>query len=626
MVFGQIQLVNPNHTQGPSGHGAAAAGDAFSSFLSHAGTSATDQVQSPTPKPVLKASNLQKLGAKKVPEEQPLASTLAIAILQLTHQLTAQVGPSKGGSGNPAAEQPGAATTVGADKASPAPVSPGSTTDLAANAFTGAGANPAVPLANSLLAELQSPVQPIVEKSVVSGAGASAATATPAASDTKNISGISDTMFSKATDVSTTQTGSTTISGAAANATSESAGAVAADTSQTDQTAFLAARAILETTFPESAGAAPGPAQSSLPSQNSDITVSQDAISAMRLLPQAAADQSATEAATSTQMAAPTSNGAAIAACAGMVVAGTRLEVLPLDTGNVYARSKLPANKTTAGVPTTAVAQAKTPELNHRSDAATILQSAVPATDNSKAAAAYDASSGNSGAGASEKIQPGKLAHKALEADANSPTAMSAQGQPGPPAATNAPIPEGTVKSSDSVQTAQPSTIAPTQSNSTPAGTANTDAKVPDASPIQTSPATQVHSARIIQSGDQIEMRLGLRTETFGAVQVHTTVSNKQVDVSLGSERGDLRASLSPELPALQSTLQQHGMRLEQVRALAQLTGGQADVFSGSGNRHQASQRQEPGSEAGTANAHDPAQVQDEIVSADSGPGLSIRV
>src|SRR5207244_1530714 len=179
-----------------------------------------------------------------------LASTLAIAILQLTHQLTAQVGPSKGGSGNPAAEQPGAATTVGADKASATPAMAGSKTDLAANAFTGAGANPAVPLANSLLAELQSPEQTIAERSIVSGAGASA---TPATADTKNSGGIFDTMYSKATDVSTTQAGSTTISGptqvgadqggvsaqvpatAAASTTSESVGAASADTSQTDQ-------------------------------------------------------------------------------------------------------------------------------------------------------------------------------------------------------------------------------------------------------------------------------------------------------------------------------------------------------------------------------------------------------
>ena len=90
-----------------------------------------------------------------------------------------------------------------------------------------------------------------------------------------------------------------------------------------------------------------------------------------------------------------------------------------------------------------------------------------------------------------------------------------------------------------------------------------------DASPGPTSAdVAPVHAARFMPGGNESEMRVGLRTENFGAVQVHTTVSEKQVELALGSERGDLRSLITTDLPNLQATLQQHDLRLHELRSL----------------------------------------------------------
>ena len=101
-----------------------------------------------------------------------------------------------------------------------------------------------------------------------------------------------------------------------------------------------------------------------------------------------------------------------------------------------------------------------------------------------------------------------------------------------------------------------------------------------------TSTDTSVHAARMLQSEGRSEMRIGLRTEHFGAVQVHTSVSAGKVDVALGSERGDLKAFLAAELPALRDHLQTRGHHLQENRTPAQT----ADGYSGSSSGGHANQ------------------------------------
>lgn len=98
-----------------------------------------------------------------------------------------------------------------------------------------------------------------------------------------------------------------------------------------------------------------------------------------------------------------------------------------------------------------------------------------------------------------------------------------------------------------------------------------------------------IQSVRFIHAVTQSEMQIGLRMESFGAVQVRTTVSDRQVELALVSERGDLKGLMVSELPALQTALQQHDLRLQQFRGLGPGYTAQADVFSGG-----AGPRQEP--------------------------------
>jgi flagellar hook-length control protein FliK len=63
----------------------------------------------------------------------------------------------------------------------------------------------------------------------------------------------------------------------------------------------------------------------------------------------------------------------------------------------------------------------------------------------------------------------------------------------------------------------------------------------------------------------QAEMRIGLNTAEFGSVEVRTTVHANEVGLQIGSEKGDLRSLLTPELPGIASTLQQQDLRVTQV-------------------------------------------------------------
>ena len=60
-------------------------------------------------------------------------------------------------------------------------------------------------------------------------------------------------------------------------------------------------------------------------------------------------------------------------------------------------------------------------------------------------------------------------------------------------------------------------------------------------------------------------MRIGLNTAEFGSVEVRTSVRASDVGVQIGSEKGDLRSLLTPELPSIAHTLQQQDLRLTQV-------------------------------------------------------------
>jgi hypothetical protein len=93
-----------------------------------------------------------------------------------------------------------------------------------------------------------------------------------------------------------------------------------------------------------------------------------------------------------------------------------------------------------------------------------------------------------------------------------------------------------------------------------------------------------VVAARIVERIGAAEMHIGLRTQAFGTVDVHTAVRDTQLGLAVNSERGDLHGFLSPEVPTLQTTLRQHDLHFETIKFIQQ--GSSSSGFSGNADSH----------------------------------------
>jgi hypothetical protein len=71
--------------------------------------------------------------------------------------------------------------------------------------------------------------------------------------------------------------------------------------------------------------------------------------------------------------------------------------------------------------------------------------------------------------------------------------------------------------------------------------------------------------AQMVSHAAQSEMRIGMTTSAFGAVEVRTQVHANEVGLAIGSERGDLQSLLANEIPGLANRLQQQSLRLNPV-------------------------------------------------------------
>jgi hypothetical protein len=114
-----------------------------------------------------------------------------------------------------------------------------------------------------------------------------------------------------------------------------------------------------------------------------------------------------------------------------------------------------------------------------------------------------------------------------------------------------------------------------------------------------------VETARLVAGASQSEMHLGLQTQAFGNVEVHTVVRDSQVGLTVGSERGDLRSLLAPEVSGLQTTFRQQDLRFDNIRFLdssAATTAG----FSGGADSQPRSPSQQHSSPGGLFSIHGP--------------------
>jgi hypothetical protein len=92
-------------------------------------------------------------------------------------------------------------------------------------------------------------------------------------------------------------------------------------------------------------------------------------------------------------------------------------------------------------------------------------------------------------------------------------------------------------------------------------------------------------SARLIQNTAQSEMHIDLRSQTFGNVELHTTVRDSQVGVAVGSDKGDLRSFLTAEVPGLQTALRQQDLHFDNIQFLAPDTGTSGGLAGGTNSQ-----------------------------------------
>jgi hypothetical protein len=97
-----------------------------------------------------------------------------------------------------------------------------------------------------------------------------------------------------------------------------------------------------------------------------------------------------------------------------------------------------------------------------------------------------------------------------------------------------------------------------------PAADSPSPSSTPGEAPA-TVPASPVQIAQMVSHAAQSEMRIGLTTSAFGAIEVRTLVRANDVGLTIASEKGDLRAVLANEIPGLANRLQQQNLRLSQV-------------------------------------------------------------
>lgn len=140
------------------------------------------------------------------------------------------------------------------------------------------------------------------------------------------------------------------------------------------------------------------------------------------------------------------------------------------------------------------------------------------------------------------------------------PNAVSAPLSPASTPAVTTTIP---VTASSQSAAATPAQNPRSGSSPSPADPASFPRTANDLPPSVSSNPVQV--AQIVNRATQSEMRIGMNTQAFGSVEIHTVVHANEVGVQIGSEKGDLRSLLSNELPGIANNLQQQNLRLNQV-------------------------------------------------------------
>lgn len=123
------------------------------------------------------------------------------------------------------------------------------------------------------------------------------------------------------------------------------------------------------------------------------------------------------------------------------------------------------------------------------------------------------------------------------------------------------------------------------------------------------SSAGPVQLAQILNKASHAEMRIGLNTVAFGDVEIRTVVHATDVGVQIGSEKGNLQALLTNDLPSISVHLQQQNLHLSQVSFQATGFGS----HSSSSQQHDNLNRRPMMAQAHSEHVSNPDSAQDEV-------------
>jgi hypothetical protein len=229
----------------------------------------------------------------------------------------------------------------------------------------------------------------------------------------------------------------------------------------------------------------------------------------------------------------------------------------------------------------------------------------------------------------SNQFAPNQESTKAKPAD-SSPNSAASNAQPPSPGAfpTSAAGPANVGNPSNGAAAtanvlAQVSPAASQDSGGRSAAAPAAQLPPPVASPPTTLPTVgPVEAARLVAGVAQSEMHIGLRTQAFGSVEVHTTVRDSQVGLTVGSERGDLRTFLATEVSGLQTTFRQQELRFDNIHFL-ETSPGTTSGFSGGADSQAGSSSQQHSSPAIVFSEHSPREDPGEV---DIGAGSQARL
>jgi len=101
--------------------------------------------------------------------------------------------------------------------------------------------------------------------------------------------------------------------------------------------------------------------------------------------------------------------------------------------------------------------------------------------------------------------------------------------------------------------------VAPAPAGSTIAGRAGTAATIPGAAVLISTAAPQVspviNTARLIQSMNQTEMRVGMRSSEFGNISINTLVAKGMISAQISVDHGELAKTIAANVPEMQLRL-----------------------------------------------------------------------